>query len=57
MISIEKLNDIQQNIIKVQAIIRTVRDSCSTNGYTNEELTLDIAIDLQENIIQKVFND
>jgi hypothetical protein len=55
MISIEDLNEIEQNVIKVHALISTVRDSCSCNNYSNEELTLNMAIDLQDKIIEKVF--
>ena len=48
MISVDDLNDIEQNVLKVHAIISTVRDSCANNNYSNEEITLNIAADLQE---------
>jgi hypothetical protein len=56
MISVEDLNDIEQNVLKVHALISTVRNSCANNNYCDEELTLNIAADLQEEIIEKLFD-
>ena len=56
MISIEDLNDIEQNVLKVHALISTVRNSCANNNYSDEELTLNIAEDLQEEVIEKLFD-
>lgn len=51
---IKKLQDIESEAITVAAILEIIKDSCSNNDYTNQEIVAEIALKKQYQIIENI---
>ncbi len=53
---LKELNDIQELALDVSCLISVIKDACQANDYTKEEIALEHAISLQNEVIEKIVN-
>lgn len=53
---LKELDKLEQLAIDVGCLISVTKDSCQTNDYTNEQIVLEYAMSIQEEIIEKIIN-
>ena len=51
---IKKLRNIESEAITIAAIIEIIKDSCSNNDYTNQEIVADIALKKQYKLVESI---
>ena len=51
---IDKLRNIESEAVTIAAIIEIIKDSCSNNDYTNQEIVADIALKKQYKLVESI---
>ena len=53
---ISEIEKISYDALQVIAVLKTTKGSCSFNDFIDQEMALDIAINIQQNLIEKINN-